>query len=139
MANRLLTINIRQYLASQPRRKRPARISRFIRERIAQQTNMTSDNIIITQALNSIIQKQYVKKMIPLKVNISIDKGKATVTAFSDAPKKEEVKPAATKATPAKPTTAATTAKAPATNVTKKTEPKKVDASKQKDVKDSKQ
>jgi ribosomal protein L31E len=82
MANRLLTINIRNYLVNQPRRKRPTRIYRWVRFRIAQQTNVREDNIKISKELNEIIMKRHIKSMKPLKVNISIDKEIATVTPF---------------------------------------------------------
>lgn len=82
MANRILTINIRDFLVKQPRRKRPARISRWIRLRIAHSANIKSDSIKITKELNSIVQKRYLYSMKPLKVNISTDKGISTVTYF---------------------------------------------------------
>lgn len=87
MPNRLLTINIRKYLSGQPVRKRHARLSRYVRHRIAQQTNIKSDNIKISKELNSIIMKRYLYSMTPLKVNISIEKDKATVTHFDSKPK----------------------------------------------------
>lgn len=92
MPNKLLTINIRRYLANQPRRKRHARISRYVRARIAQQTNIKSENITISKELNTIIQKQYLYSMVPLKVNISIEKDKANVTPFGVAKKVETTK-----------------------------------------------
>ncbi len=87
MATRLLTINIRKYLVNQPRRKRPARISRYIRYRIAQSTNIKSGNIKITQDLNSLVLKKYLFSMKPLKVSIEIDKDKAKVSHFEKAAK----------------------------------------------------
>jgi len=66
------------------------KISRWIRFRIAQQTNIREDNIKLSMALNSIIMKKHLKNMKPLKVNISIEKDIATVTPF-------EIKPAAAK------------------------------------------
>ncbi|MGD0510249.1 MAG: hypothetical protein ABSA33_00250 [Candidatus Micrarchaeaceae archaeon] len=92
MANRILTINIRNYLVKQPRRKRPARISRWIRYRIAHSANIKSDSIRITKELNSIVLKKYLHSMKPLKVNISTDKGISTVTYFSSAAKPVEAK-----------------------------------------------
>jgi ribosomal protein L31E len=94
MPNRLLTINLRDYLANQPRRKRAMRVSRYIRERIAKQTNVGTDNISISKELNSIIIKEHVHSMKKLKVNINIEKGKATVTSFGA---KTTAKPADTK------------------------------------------
>jgi ribosomal protein L31E len=116
MPNKLLTINIRRYLANQPRRKRHARISRFIRARIAQQTNIKSENITISKELNTIIQKQYLYSMVPLKVNISIEKDKANVTPFGVAKKVEPVN-ADKKAKPAEKTR---TAAAPAASADQK-------------------
>lgn len=125
MPNRLLTINIRRYLAKQPRRKRPARISRYLRFRIAQSTNVASDNIKISKELNELLLKRYLKSMTPIKLNINIDKGKAMVTPFQEKPVKPaatEVKPtAATKTPELKP---AATQKPPV----QKTEPNKTNA-----------
>ena len=45
MPNRLLTINIRDYLIRTPRRKRHMRLSSYVRSRIAKSTNIRSDNI----------------------------------------------------------------------------------------------
>lgn len=87
VANRLLTINIRNYLVGQPRRKRPMRISRYIKERISQQTNIGMENIRISNELNSIILKQHLHSMKKLKVNINVEKEKATVTPFSEKPR----------------------------------------------------
>jgi hypothetical protein len=91
MANRLLTINIRNYLVGQPRRKRVMRISRYIKERINQHTNVGMDNIKISSELNSIILKQHLHSMKKLKVNINVEKEKAMVTPFSDKPKPQAV------------------------------------------------
>lgn len=84
MANRLLTINIRNYLVKQPRRRRHARISRYVRYKIAQYTNIRQENINISGELNSIIQTRYLHSMMPLKVSINIEKDKAKVTPFGE-------------------------------------------------------
>ncbi len=82
MASRLLTINIRKYLSRQPRRKRPMRIAHYVRRRIAGATNVGGDSIKISKELNSIMLKENMRSMKPLKVNISIENGIATVTPF---------------------------------------------------------
>lgn len=105
MANRLLTINIRDYLIKTPRRKRHMRLSNYIKMRIAKSTNVSADSIKISQDLNSQIMTKYLKSMHKLKLNISIEKDRTLVTAFSD-------RPAAKPATDAKATTAASAAKA---------------------------
>jgi hypothetical protein len=87
MANRLLTINIRKYLSTQPVRKRHARISRYVRRKIAQQTNIRADNIKINKDLNAIIQTKYLHSMKPLKLNINTEKDITTVTYFDKTPK----------------------------------------------------
>ncbi len=122
MANRLLTINIRKYLTKQPRRKRPARMSRYVRHRISKSTNIRLDNIKISKELNSIMLKKYLHSMKPLKVSISIEKEKATVTYFD-----KTAKPVAeVKAKEAKPD-----AKTPAAQQkAQPQEPKKVSESK---------
>ena len=94
MASRLLTINIRKYLSRQPRRKRPMRIAHYVRRRIAGATNVSGDSIKISKELNSIMLKENMRSMKPLKVNISIENGIATVTPFE-----AKGKPAATAST----------------------------------------
>lgn len=94
MANRLLTINIRNYLVNQPRRKRPMRISTYLKYRIAKSTNIRSSNIRISSELNTLVMKKYINSMKPLKVNVSIDKEIATITPFGQkAAKAQEAKP----------------------------------------------
>ena len=82
MPSRLLTINLRKYLVGQPRRKRPMRVSSYVKYRIAKSINIKTDNIRISKELNSVILKKYVGSMKPLKVNINIEKEIATVTPF---------------------------------------------------------
>ncbi len=108
MASKLLTINIRNYLVGQPRRKRAKRVSGYVRARIAHYTNVRFDNIRISKELNSLILKKHISSMKPLKVSIGMEKDKAIVTPFNEkAPakeaaaaattaKKEEKKPIAT-------------------------------------------
>ncbi len=98
MAGRLLTINIRNYLSTQPRRKRHMRVSRYVKEKISGAVKVEEKNVRISKELNSIIIKEYVRSMKPLKLNINVDKGIATATPFSEKPAapgpKEEGKPA---------------------------------------------
>lgn len=137
MATRLLTINIRNYLVNQPRRKRPMRISNWIRFRIAQSTNIRTDNIRISKELNTIIMKEHLKSMKKLKVNINIDKDIATITPFVakpaakpvDAKAPQPAAPVKAATAPAKAQTAATQTKQPAQPAaSKKDAPKKTDA-----------
>jgi ribosomal protein L31E len=84
MPTRLLTINIRNYLVSQPRRKRPMKISSWVKFRIAQSTNVRTEDVKISKELNSIIMKEHLNSMKKLKVNINIEKNVATVTPFAE-------------------------------------------------------
>jgi len=122
MPTRLLTINIRDYLVNQPRRKRPARMMRYVKYKIAQQTNLREENIKISQDLNSSMIKNNLRNMHKLKVSIEIDKDKATVKQFqekapaaatTDAKGKSATKNTKT-TTPATKTQTTTNTKAPA-------------------------
>lgn len=121
MPTRLLTINIRKYLVNQPRRKRPARMMRYVKFRIAQQTNIREENIKISQDLNSAMIKNTLRSMHKLKVSIEIDKDKATVKQFQEkapaAPATDAKGKSADKK--AKTTTTASTAKTQTTTTTK--------------------
>ncbi len=129
MATRLLTINIRNYLVKQPRRKRPARLARYVRYKVARATKMRLDSIRMSQELNSLLLKKHLHSMLPLKVSINVEKDKATASAFGEKPKPANVTSASAKT--AKPEPAA---KAPAAP---KQETKSVSAPKA-DAKDSK-
>ncbi len=94
MANRLLTINIRNYLVKQPRRKRPARIARYVRYKIARAVKMRLENVKMTGELNQLILKKHLHSMMPLKVSINVEKEKATAMPFG-----EKAKPSATAST----------------------------------------
>ena len=65
------------------------RLSSYVRSRIAKSTNIRSDNIKIDQGLNSLMLTKNLKSMKKLKVNVSIDKDRATVTQFSSKPATE--------------------------------------------------
>lgn len=84
MPNRLLTINLRNYLVNQPRRKREMKISSYVRGRIAHYTKTKVENVSISRELSSIMHKRYLYSMKPLKLNISIEKDKATATYFEE-------------------------------------------------------
>ena len=96
MQNRLITINIRRYLSTQPRTKRINKCVKFLKERVAHLTKTDPENIRIDQGLNVLIFKKYSKTMAPMQVNVCIDNGRATVTQFVEkAVKKAEPKAAA--------------------------------------------
>ena len=98
MQNRLITINIRKYLSRQPRTKRINKGVKFLVARVAHLTKVDPENVKISQDLNTLIFKKYSKTMTPMKVNVSIDKGRATVTHFEEKPtRKEELKTATAK------------------------------------------
>lgn len=82
MQNRLITINIRRYLSTQPRTKRINKNVKFLIERVAHLTKTEPGNVRIDQGLNTLIFKKYSKTMAPMKVNVNIDNGVATVTQF---------------------------------------------------------
>lgn len=83
MAERLITINIRKYLAMQPRTKRVKRAARYIRERAAHYMKMEESNVSISKDLNNRIVKYYSRKMVPIKLSAKIDNGKAVLNEFS--------------------------------------------------------
>ena len=87
MANRLLTINIRNYLVKQPRRKRPARIARYVRLKIAGAVKMKLESVKLTGELNEVMLKKHLHSMLPLKVSINVEKDKATASPFGVKPK----------------------------------------------------
>ena len=112
MANRLLTINIRKYLATQPRTRRRNKAVKYIRDRIGHYTKTRVENVKMSQELNEMIFKHYSRKMVPVKVNVSIENGIAKATPFQTM-KKEAPKAEAKAAAPA-PAKKAEERKAPA-------------------------
>jgi len=102
MPNKLITINMRRYLVTQPRNKRARKAIRFIVERVSHLTKTNPENVRISMELNSLVIKKYAKKLMPLRVNVSIEKDIATVTQFVD--RKEEPKAAVAKPAAGKPT-----------------------------------
>jgi hypothetical protein len=123
MATRLLTINIRDYLIKTPRRKRHMRISNYIRLRIAKSTNVPVDNIRISQDLNALILTKYLKSMKKLKVNISVEKDRALVTAFSDKPAPKPATDAKSQTGVAAPAAKPSASGAPSTPIVKTSAP----------------
>ena len=53
MPAKLITINIRRYLVTQPRPLRQKRLSRYVRERIAHYMKVPEENVKIDTAMNS--------------------------------------------------------------------------------------
>jgi hypothetical protein len=109
MADRLLTINLRNYLVRQPVRRRHMKLSRYVRNRVAHYVKVDEENVKITGELNNLMIKSYSKSMLPLKLNVKIENGIATVHPFVQK-KEAAAAPAAkagTKAAPAAPKTAA--------------------------------
>ncbi len=105
MANRILTINLRRYLVTQPRNKRQKKATRYVRERIAHYTKVPEENVKLDMSLNSLIVKKHAKSMMPLKLDISIEGGKATAMPFAEkkvAADNSVAKPAAAKKSGAK-------------------------------------
>ncbi len=94
MAERLITISIRRYLAMQPRTKRVKRAARYIRERAAHYMKMDEGDVAISTELNNRIVKYYSRKMVPIKLSAKIDNGKAVLNEFSAAKTAAEQKPA---------------------------------------------
>ncbi|MEM3841446.1 MAG: hypothetical protein QXN59_02015 [Candidatus Micrarchaeaceae archaeon] len=99
MAERLITINIRRYLVGQPRTKRFKKAARYIRSRVAHYAKVSEENVKISKELNNRIIKHYSKKMVPVKLNVKLDGGKAVVNEFVEKKaEKETQKPAVKKA-----------------------------------------
>ena len=94
MAERLITINLRKYLVTQPRTKRARKASRYVRERIAHYTKLDPENVKIGYDLNNLIFKYYSRKMVPLKVRVKIGTDTADVLLYvegkPEAPKEEK-------------------------------------------------
>ena len=84
MPAKLITINIKRYLVTQPRSVRQKRLSRYVRERIAHYMKVAEENVKIDTAMNSAMTKVYTKSMMPIKANVNIDNGVAKVSLYSD-------------------------------------------------------
>ena len=79
MAERLLTINIRKYLSTQPRTKRPRKAAQYIRERVAHYTKIKEENVKLSYKLNELIFKKYAKSMVKVKLRVKIGTDTADV------------------------------------------------------------
>ncbi len=123
MTDRLLTINLRNYLVRQPVRRRHMKLSRYVRNRVAHYIKVDEENVKITGELNNLMIKSYSKSMLPLKLNVKIENGTATVHPFIQ--KKEAaaapVAKAGAKTAPTAPKTAAKVEAKPATKAETKT------------------
>ena len=82
MAERLITINLRKYLVTQPRTKRARKAARYVRERIAHYTKIDPEKVKIGYDLNNLIFKQYSRTMVPLKVRVKIGTDTADVLPY---------------------------------------------------------
>jgi ribosomal protein L31E len=110
VADRLLTINLRNYLVRQPVRKRQMKISGYVRERVSHYLKVGEEKVRISGELNSLMTKRYSRSMLPLKVNVRIENGVATVSPFMQpekAPAAAQKPEAKTKAAAAGPKAAA--------------------------------
>ena len=88
----MITIGIRKYLVKQPRTKRFKKAAGYIRNRVAHYTKLDEENVKISKELNNRIMKHYSKKMVPVKLSVKLDGGKAMVSEFVEQPKKQEQK-----------------------------------------------
>ena len=84
MADRLLTINIRKYLVTQPRTKRARKAVKYIRERVSHYTKIKEENVKLGGELNNLIFKKYSRTMVPVKVRVKIGTDTADVLPFSE-------------------------------------------------------
>jgi hypothetical protein len=92
MADRLLTLNLRNYLVKQPVRRRHMKLSGYVRNRVAHYVKVDEENVKISGELNNLMIKSYSKSMLPLKLNVKIENGTAMVHPFIQ---KKEAAPAA--------------------------------------------
>ena len=115
----MITINIRRYLAMQPRTKRVKRAARYVRERAAHYMKMDEGDVSISTELNNRIVKYYSRKMVPIKLSAKVDNGKAVLNEFSAAKPAAEQKPAEKAAAGKKKDSKAATGKGAATSTPK--------------------
>lgn len=83
MVDKLLTINLRNFLVKQPRRKRHMRISRYVRDRVSHYMKVDEEKVKLSGDLNVLMIKRHARSMLPLKVNVKIENGMATVSPFA--------------------------------------------------------
>ncbi|MCL5430124.1 MAG: hypothetical protein M1504_01445 [Candidatus Marsarchaeota archaeon] len=84
MAERLLTLNLRRYLIKQPRTKRSRKAAAYIRERVAHYTKIDEENVKISENLNMLIHRQYVRRMVPIKLLVKIGTDTADVLPYDE-------------------------------------------------------
>ncbi len=85
MAARLITINVRKYLLTQPETKRRYKAVSFVRERIASQMKSSPGKVRLSGDLNEAITKRFSRHMLPLRVSVTSEKDKISATLFSAA------------------------------------------------------
>ena len=73
------------------------KISKYVRNRVSHYMKVDEENVKLTGDLNILMIKRHAKSMLPLKVNVKIENGKATVSPFAQ-PKKEAARPQQPKA-----------------------------------------
>ncbi len=84
MADRLITINIRKYLSTQPRTKRARKAVKYIRERVSHFTKIKIENVKLGYDLNNLIFKEYSRSMRPVKLRVKIGTDTADVLPFAE-------------------------------------------------------
>jgi ribosomal protein L31E len=83
MVDKLLTINLRNFLVKQPRRRRHMRISRYVRDRVSHYMKVDEEKVKLSGDLNILMIKRHARSMLPLKVNVKIENGMAMVSPFA--------------------------------------------------------
>src|SRR5208283_3265857 len=89
MPNRLITINIRKYLSTQPRGKRNNKAIKLLRSQVSRLTKVKPENVRFSQEFNSLVFKKYSTLLTPVKLNVNIDNERATVTPFVEKAEKK--------------------------------------------------
>ncbi len=84
MVDRLITLNIRKYLATQPRTKRARKAVKYVRERVSHFTKIKQENVKLAYDLNNLIFKEYSRSMRPLKLRVKIGTDTADVLPFRE-------------------------------------------------------
>jgi ribosomal protein L31E len=84
MPNKLITINIRKYLSTQPRTKRRNKAIKLLKAQVSRLAKVKPEDVRISQSLNSLVFKRYSKDLNLVKLNVSVEKDRATVTPFEE-------------------------------------------------------
>ena len=82
MQNRFITINIRKYISTQPRGRRANKTVKLLRAQVSRLVRVKPENVRFSPGFNSLVFKSYSKLLTPIKLNVSIDNERATVTPF---------------------------------------------------------